>query len=570
MNSPWPIVQLNMVLSHRKEFITLDDLEVYKRCRVQLHAKGIVLRDNVVGLEVKTKRQQVCHTNDFLVAEIDAKLGGFGIVPRELDGAIVSSHYFLFDINEELLDQDFLGYFLRTPDFINQVSAQGSTNYAAIRPQDVLEYTVPLPPIDEQRRIVARIEELAARIEEARGLRQQAVEEAEALLGAETDRILGHLARSNWCILDELSEIRGGIQKSRSRIPNKNPRRYLTVAHVQRNRIDTDDPRYFEVTDQELEKWRLLEGDVLVVEGNGSSEQIGRTAVFRGEIEDCVHQNHIIRIRPDNQRLLPDYLNLLLNSPVGQREMKRLSRTSSGLFHLSVGRIASLSVPLLPVEEQHQIITYLTVLEEHIDDLKRLQSETSAELDALLPSILDKAFRGELLPPQSITLAEAFGLSQRQLILADLMLSKQRISGNTSILVTTAMKHAFLLEKEGNVELPAEWYPFRAYMFGPFSKEVYVDLDALERAGFITQRRERHHFGALNKKLSIRFVETEASELEHLLATLPTALRNSTHDIAERYGYLNLDALLDYVYEAYPEYATNTERPGWKNRRKQK
>lgn len=96
----YPLVPLGEVLSHRKEFIEIDDLGTYKRCRVQLHAQGIVLRDVVVGAEVKTKRQQVCRTGEFLVAEIDAKLGGFGIVPPELNEAIVSSHYFLFEVDE--------------------------------------------------------------------------------------------------------------------------------------------------------------------------------------------------------------------------------------------------------------------------------------------------------------------------------------------------------------------------------------------------------------------------------------------------------------------------------------
>jgi type I restriction enzyme, S subunit len=142
-NGKWPRVPLGEVLAHRKEFIEIDDLQAYKRCRVQLHAQGIVLRDTVQGLEIKTKKQQVCRAGEFLVAEIDAKLGGYGIVPPELDGAIVSSHYFLFGIDEHKIDRRFLGYFAKTPAFFEQVAAQGSTNYAAIRPGHVLAYHVP-------------------------------------------------------------------------------------------------------------------------------------------------------------------------------------------------------------------------------------------------------------------------------------------------------------------------------------------------------------------------------------------------------------------------------------------
>src|SRR5574341_251734 len=176
------MVALGEVVRYRNEFIQIDDLKNYKRCRVQLHAQGIVLRDIVSGADIKTKKQQVCRLDEFLVAEIDAKIGGFGIVPPELDGAIVSSHYFLFVIDETRLDRRFLDFFIRTRHFREQVMAQGSTNYAAIRPAEVLSYQIPLPPLSEQRRIVARIEELAAKIEEARGLRKKAGEEIEAIL----------------------------------------------------------------------------------------------------------------------------------------------------------------------------------------------------------------------------------------------------------------------------------------------------------------------------------------------------------------------------------------------------
>ena len=79
-------------------------------------------------------------------------------MPDELDGAIVSSHYFLFEIDTTRLDRNFLGYFARTPTFREQVAAQGTTNYAAIRPGDVLGYHIPLPPLPEQQRLVARID----------------------------------------------------------------------------------------------------------------------------------------------------------------------------------------------------------------------------------------------------------------------------------------------------------------------------------------------------------------------------------------------------------------------------
>ena len=154
--SNYQLVELGTVIKQRKESIVIDDAKIYQRCRVQLYGNGVVLRDQngIEGKEIKTKKQQVCKTNDFLVAEIDAKFGGYGIVPTELNGAIVSSHYFLFEIDTTQLLTEFLEIVVKCYDFSKQVKATGSTNYSAIRPYHVLEYIIPLPSIEEQHRLV--------------------------------------------------------------------------------------------------------------------------------------------------------------------------------------------------------------------------------------------------------------------------------------------------------------------------------------------------------------------------------------------------------------------------------
>lgn len=394
MKPVWPILKLGEVLRHRKEFITIDDVATYMRPRVQLHAQGVVLRDQLPGALIKTKTQQVCRTGEFLVAEIDAKVGGFGIVPPNLNGAIVSSHYFLFVVEDSKLARRFLDYFIRTAAFRDQVAAQGSTNYAAIRPSHVLGYEIALPSLVEQRRIVARIEDLAARIAEASALRRTANEETQALAGSMATGLFSQCTDRK--PIGELTDVRGGIQKSPDRLPGANPVRYLTVAHVQRNRVLTSDVRFFEVSAAELERWRLLAGDVLIIEGNGSAEQIGRTALFRGEIDECVHQNHVIRIRPNPQRIDSQFLNAFLNCPTGQDAVRAQSRTTSGLRTLSVGRIKEIRVPVPRLVEQHRIVDRLEELTAKSDSLTTVQVAATAELDALMPAVLDRAFRGEL------------------------------------------------------------------------------------------------------------------------------------------------------------------------------
>lgn len=191
----WPSVPLGDVVRHRKEFITLDDADYYKRCRVQTSARGVVLRDIVSGADIKTKTQQVCRAGEFLVAEIDAKMGGYGLVPPKLDGAVVSSHYFLFEPDNARIDRHFLDWYAKTSAFADQIQASGSTNYAAIRPGQVLGYTVPLPPLVEQRSIVSRLDQAAAAVAERWHAAELVAAEVEATLRAAFARIVADAPR---------------------------------------------------------------------------------------------------------------------------------------------------------------------------------------------------------------------------------------------------------------------------------------------------------------------------------------------------------------------------------------
>jgi type I restriction enzyme S subunit len=387
---------LGEVLRRSEETIELQPDDEYRQITVKLWGKGVVLRGILTGAEIAASRQMVARRGQFILSRIDARNGALGIVPPELDGAIVTNDFPLFNVVERSLLPAYLGWMCRTASFVEECkrASEGTTNRVRLQEDKFLTREIFLPPLAEQRRVVARIEELAAQIHEARTLRHQATEEAEALSGATASQLFQECSERQ--PIEALAEVRGGIQKGPHRAPGANPVRYLTVAHVHRNRILTGSPRYFEVSPAELERWRLLRGDVLIIEGNGSADQIGRTALFRDEIENCVHQNHVIRIRPDSQRVVPEFLNTFLNSPAGQDAVQGQSRTSSGLRSLSVGRIKSICVPVPPLPEQRRIVSELGALQAEVDALERLQAETAVELDALLPAILDRAFKGKL------------------------------------------------------------------------------------------------------------------------------------------------------------------------------
>jgi type I restriction enzyme S subunit len=384
----WPVVQLGDVIRQRNGFVLIDDFTEYKRCRVQLHGQGIVLRDTVSGAEIKTKKQQVCKAGDFLVAEIDAKVGGFGIVPYELASAIVSSYYFLFEINEEKLNRGFLDYFIRTPAFRDQVAAQGSTNYAAIRPNQVLGYEIPLPSLPEQQRIVARIEELATKINEARGLRQKATEEAEALVLSIMHRFFVERS-SSWEPLPMENAIEISDRQVDPRLPD-----YIGLPHISGENMESKTCR--------LLPWRTADEDgvksnnYLFGPGTVLYSKIRpylRKAVFVDFTGLCSADVYPIRVT--SSEIDPHFLKWTLvaepftvyaNRFSGRTRMPKLNRKQLFAFQL---KLPSLS-------EQRWIVAKLEASYAQVSALKKLQTDTAAELDALLSLILNRAFKGDL------------------------------------------------------------------------------------------------------------------------------------------------------------------------------
>lgn len=388
MNKHWPTVRLAEVIHHRKEFITIDDLTTYKRPRVQLHVQGIVLRDEVPGALIKTKTQQTCREGDFLVAEIDAKVGGFGIVPESLDGSIVSSHYFLFVIDDSMLDRRFLDFFIRTPAFCEQVAAQGSTNYAAIRPAHVLGYEIPLPPLSEQRRVVTRIAELAAQVQEARTLRRQASEEAEALFEQDRAKVFDRASKQGVHPLSEIATLERGKFSHRPRNEQRffgGDHPWIQIAEIERSKKHIREWHETLNDDGLSISKKFPKGTVLI----SIAATIGAVGILDF---DCCVPDSIVGVIPKagtDSEFLYHYLGYIrthLESVAPQSAQK----------NINLQILSPLPVPKLTLSEQQRIVAELDALQAQVDALMRVQGESAAELDALMPSILSKAFNGEL------------------------------------------------------------------------------------------------------------------------------------------------------------------------------
>jgi type I restriction enzyme S subunit len=190
-----------------------------------------------------------------------------------------------------------------------------------------------------------------------------------------------------WLRIADVFEVAGGIQKTPDRIPRDNAFPYLGVANVYRGRLDLNTVKKFELAPGELERRRLEPSDLLIIEGNGSFNEIGRCAMWSGEIPDCVHQNHVIRCRPKDREIAP-FILLFLNSSVGVDVMQRLAITSSGLYSLSVGKIRQIVVPVAPLAEQRRIIAKVDQLMTLVDQLEINLTASRATANRLIDAVV--------------------------------------------------------------------------------------------------------------------------------------------------------------------------------------
>jgi type I restriction enzyme S subunit len=179
----WPLVPLGQLLVKNENTITLVPTEKYREVTIRLWGNGVVLRREVLGAEIAAGRRFRVSSQQFIASRIDARNGAMGIVPPELDGAVVTNDFPSFDTNGERLLPDFIGWLSKTPSFVEQCrhASEGTTNRVRLKENSFLRLAITLPPLDEQRRIVAKIERVAARIGEAQAFRSRATEECEIL-----------------------------------------------------------------------------------------------------------------------------------------------------------------------------------------------------------------------------------------------------------------------------------------------------------------------------------------------------------------------------------------------------
>ena len=155
-NRKYRVLKISQLLVKNNESIIIEDEKLYKRVTVKINANGVVLRDEEYGKNIGTKRQFIAKEGQMIVSKIDARNGAFGLIPSELDGAIVTNDFPLFDINHHLVNKNYLILLAKTNLFVDfaKSCSSGTTNRQRMDMDKFLTLEIPLPSISEQEAIV--------------------------------------------------------------------------------------------------------------------------------------------------------------------------------------------------------------------------------------------------------------------------------------------------------------------------------------------------------------------------------------------------------------------------------
>lgn len=164
------------------------------------------------------------------------------------------------------------------------------------------------------------------------------------------------------------------------------------MANVLRNKLDLNEVKEIRLTEAEYDRVKLEVNDILIVEGHGNPEEIGRCAVWSGEVDGIVHQNHLIRVRVASNKVRSRFLGDYINSAGGRIQMMRASNSTSGLNTISTGVVKSTKVVVPPISIQDG---YLLIVEKITSYLSK-QHEGQRGMEASFSALCQKAFSGQL------------------------------------------------------------------------------------------------------------------------------------------------------------------------------
>jgi len=306
-------------------------------------------------------------------------------------GAVVR-YPFPVAINQDLmaltpspaLDPGYLFYWLQARKEAFVAVATGTT-VKGIRKDVLFSFPMELPPLHEQRRIAEVLRSVDDAIAATQRVMQAEAAVRQLALDAMIQRVLDD-PETEVRPLSDIAEVRTGLAKNKNRVGPKVHVPYLRVANVQDGWFDLADMQDIEVDPNQIDRYLLQAGDVLLTEG-GDYDKLGRGGVWHGQITPCLHQNHVFCVRPQTSALQPAYFALATQSAWGRAYFLTCAKRTTNLASINSSQLRAFPVPVVPIPVQTALIEEVAAIDAMIDleereleTLLRVRTEVSSDL----------------------------------------------------------------------------------------------------------------------------------------------------------------------------------------------
>ena len=352
--------------------------------------------------EAPSRARRRARSGDILVSTVRPYLRNCARVAEAPPNLVASTGYAVVRPANGV-DGRFLYQHILSDSFVEFLKARMTgSNYPAVKGDDVEAYTLSLPPLLEQRKIAAILSSVDDAIEKAqavidqvqvvkRGLMQELL--TRGLPGRHTrfkQTEIGPIPH-DWQLkkLSEVASVQTGLAKNKG---NSGPLSvpYLRVANVQDGFLDLAEVKAVGVTADALSRYALRPGDVLFTEG-GDADKLGRGTVWSGEIEPCLHQNHVFVARTLGN-IRPMFLSLYRGSTGGKSYFLNCSKQTTKLASMNSTQLKNLLLPIPRLEEQDDIVDCLGAF----DDRSSQERVYLKELERLKAALMSILLTGEL------------------------------------------------------------------------------------------------------------------------------------------------------------------------------
>ena len=359
------------------------------------------------GKDAPSRARRLVQEGDVLFSTVRTYLKNIAMVPAELNGALTSTGIAVLRPSKRI-ESKYLFHWVTSDAFVSEISkSQDGTMYPAVSDRDVSSARIVVPPLSEQRQIVAKLSSLICRTGKAReeleriprltqNYRHSILSAAfEGELTSEWRLTQGLLTPKTTTLGAVVSDVRYGTAKKCSVEPRGTA--VLRIPNVAERSIDLSELKYAPLEPKELAKLRLEQGDVLVVRSNGSVDLVGRPALVTSEAVGMAFAGYLIRLRPEPSVIEPRFLVAMLQSPQIRKVIETGARSTSGVHNINSGELEALEILRPELAEQREIVRRIETAFAWLDRVAAEHANASRLLPKLDQAILAKAFRGELL-----------------------------------------------------------------------------------------------------------------------------------------------------------------------------